>query len=91
VPSGERADKGKKKMRYVDTTLFARPFLSFRANALFRGRNKAMKRFMRKKKQNVIDPSLMAAKQKIAAQKKSEEEKVKRQERQVTGALARFG
>jgi U3 small nucleolar RNA-associated protein 7 len=50
-----------------------------------------MKRFMRKKKQNVIDPSLMAAKQKIAAQKKSEEEKVKRQERQVTGALARFG
>jgi U3 small nucleolar RNA-associated protein 7 len=33
VASGERADKGKKKMRYVDTRLFSRPFLSFRANA----------------------------------------------------------
>jgi U3 small nucleolar RNA-associated protein 7 len=51
-----------------------------------------MKRFMRKKKQNVIDPSLMAAKVKIAAQKKSDEEKIKRAERgHVTGALARFG
>lgn len=75
----------------MSTLVSFRVLSSLSALTLDRGRNKAMKRFMRKKKQNVIDPSLMAAKQKIAAQKKSEEEKVKRQERQVTGALARFG
>jgi U3 small nucleolar RNA-associated protein 7 len=57
-----------------------------------RGRNKAMKRLMRKKKQNIIDPSLMAMKQKIAAQKKAETEKERRASKPpVTGALARFG
>jgi len=51
-----------------------------------------MKRLMRKKKQNVIDPSLMAMKQKIAAQKKADDEKERRANKvQVTGALARFG
>jgi U3 small nucleolar RNA-associated protein 7 len=47
---------------------------------------------MRKKKQNIIDPSLMAMKQKIAAQKKAETEKERRANQPpVTGALARFG
>jgi U3 small nucleolar RNA-associated protein 7 len=51
-----------------------------------------MKRLMRKKKQNIIDPSLMAMKQKIAAQKKAETEKERRASKPpVTGALARFG
>jgi U3 small nucleolar RNA-associated protein 7 len=57
-----------------------------------RGRNKAMKRLMRKKKQNIIDPSLMAMKQKIAHQKRAEEEKERKGSKPVvTGALARFG
>lgn len=51
-----------------------------------------MKRFMKKKKQNVIDPTLLAMKQKIAAQKKSEDDKALKASRpKVTGALARFG
>jgi len=51
-----------------------------------------MKRLMRKKKQNIIDPSLMAMKQKMAAIKKAEDEKERKKDRPVvTGALARFG
>lgn len=51
-----------------------------------------MKRFMKKKKQNVIDPSLLAMKQKLAAQKKSEEDKERKASKpKVSGALARFG
>ena len=57
-----------------------------------RGKNTAMKRFMKKKKQNVIDPSLMAMKQKLAAQRKAEVDKEAKASRpKVSGALARFG
>lgn len=51
-----------------------------------------MKRYLSKKKQNIIDPSLLAMRAKVAAQKKQDEvreEKAKRPK--VTGALARFG
>lgn len=51
-----------------------------------------MKRYMKKKKQNVIDPSLLAMRQKIAVQKKQEEDRAAKASRpRVTGALARFG
>jgi len=88
-----RADKGKKKMRYVISLLDAASLVALATLELMnRGRNKAMKRLMRKKKQNIIDPSLMAMKQKIAAQKKAETEKERRASKPpVTGALARFG
>lgn len=61
-------------------------------DSFHRGKNTAMKRFMKKKKQNVIDPSLLAMKQKLASQKKSEQDKAEKAGRpKVTGALARFG
>lgn len=59
-----------------------------------RGRNTAMKRFLSKKKKNVIDPALVAVREKVEAQKKAEEMERRVAAGQVvreTGALARFG
>lgn len=59
-----------------------------------RGRNKAMKRYLSKKKKNVIDPALMAVRDKVEAQKRADEQAARVARGEVvkeSGALARFG
>ncbi|EIW70250.1 U3 small nucleolar RNA-associated protein 7 [Tremella mesenterica] len=55
-----------------------------------RGKGGSMKRYLAKKRKNVIDPSLLAMRAKVAAQKQVEESK-KRSASKETGALSRFG
>lgn len=59
-----------------------------------RGRNKAMKRYLSKKKKNVIDPALLAVREKVEAQKRADEQAARVARGEVvkeSGALARFG
>lgn len=59
-----------------------------------RGRNTAMKRFLSKKKKNVIDPALVAVREKVEAQQRADDLERRVAAGQVvkeTGALARFG
>lgn len=94
TPSDGPRDKGKKRMRSVSAFSYLAVTFSV-ANADIpgnRGKNTAMKRYLKKKKQNVIDPSLLAMRAKVAAQKRQEEEREAKASRpKVTGALARFG
>lgn len=59
-----------------------------------RGRGKAMKRYLSKKKKNVIDPALLAVRDKVEAQEKADKQAARIARGEVIkegGALARFG
>ncbi|BEI85264.1 hypothetical protein CcaverHIS002_0506650 [Cutaneotrichosporon cavernicola] len=59
-----------------------------------RGKGKAMKRFLSKKKKNIVDPTLIAVREKVEAQERADEKERKIARGEVvkeTGALARFG
>jgi U3 small nucleolar RNA-associated protein 7 len=63
-----------------------------KAKKRMRGKGTATKRYIRKKKANVVDSSLLAMRAKVAEQRRQEEQKEKRKEKgQQGGALARFG
>jgi len=58
-----------------------------------RGKSKSMKRYLRKKRKNVIDPAMVAVKDKLAREKVKQEHEAKIQRGEVTvetGALSRF-
>ncbi|ORX39620.1 WD40-repeat-containing domain protein [Kockovaella imperatae] len=59
-----------------------------------RGKGTGMKKYLKKKRKNVIDPALIAMRAKVAAQRQADEQKRKIASGEVkkeTGALARFG
>ncbi|CAK9781522.1 WD40 repeat-like protein [Cutaneotrichosporon oleaginosum] len=65
-----------------------------RTKKKMRGKGKAMKRFLSKKKKNVVDPTLIAVREKVEAQQRAEEKERRIARGEIvkeTGALARFG
>lgn len=63
-----------------------------KAKKKMRGKNTSTKRYLRKKRQNVVDNTLLAMRAKVAEQRRLEEAKEKKRDKGVErGALARFG